>query len=152
MSARILRAGTNTARHRAALRPNPARQPGPATIRAPNAGPTAPPIVPAPIHAASAFGWRSGGTASRRSPTDAGMRKAWPAPWNNRAAMSTPTVGAKAAPAAPMIHAVSPAKYTGRRPIRSPTRPEVTTSDAMTIAYPETIHDRVVSGVSGKAS
>ena len=134
------RARTTTATDSGRLSQKAARQPSVSISMPPSAGPMAVVIADAPAHVPMARPRRSGGKAAERIARLCGTRSAAPKPWTARAAISQPTVGARAQASEASANTTVPVSNSRRRPNRSPAAPPTRISEPRKRVYPFTTH------------
>src|SRR4051794_1466784 len=122
------------------LTKNAQRQPPADTMAAPSDGPVATASAPTPPHNATICVRRSGGYALMSRATDAGTKKAAPAPCTMRLTTSKTTFGAMPHRNEPHRNTARPAVNIPRRPTRAPVRPPGTRSAPNTIEEPGITH------------
>ena len=105
------------------LMPKIQRQVVTSTIQPPRNGATAPAMPPRPDQAPIARPRSVPLNVAWMMASDPGVSSAPPTPWNARAALSTPIVGATAHSSDATANQTTPTRNTRRRPNRSPSEP-----------------------------
>jgi len=129
---------------------NTQRQSTRSTMTPPSDGPLAAATAPTAPHTPTAVARIVGGNSARTSASEAGSISEAPIAWTARAAISTPSVGAAPQMAEAAQKTSRPAKKIRRRPTRSATRPDESSSEANTMLYAFSTHESVASEAVGK--
>src|SRR5262249_38975185 len=111
------------------------RQPNAVTSSPPRVGPAMVATPPTALHTPRAAPRRSGGNTIVKIARVCGISAAAPSPWSARKAISHPGPGARPHAAEAAVNSATPMMNMTRWPIRSPSRPAVTSKTASTSVY-----------------